>query len=220
MSGRFLLLGIVLITMVSADVKIKIEEGKLNLRIAGDPFPAKVGFVRTVECGQPVEITGGEGKLVIYHNDRKIKVLSEGDSAFIPAPHLCENFLAKLFKSVKKQVSGIYYTHEQGVGGVAKGIEKEKVVFQDIKVKRSDKNIMLYSDQWGALDIRLDLIRNNKIYKTIFFDDPTLDYAYFIVPVNVLNKGDQYKIVSNVGQPEHKGREMVSQSGGIFFESD
>lgn len=217
MNKKFLLLS-VLITMVSADVKIKVENGKLNLRVGGDPYLLKPGFERSVECNVPIEITKGEGRLAIYHNDKKIKIMSAKSRSYSPAPHLCKSFWTKQLEKFQKQIYAIYYTHEQGVGGASKGITKEKSTQLDIHVKRTDKNILLYSDHWGALDLKIDLERNGKIYKSMLFTDPMPDYAYFILPVDILKEGDLYKIISNVGQPEYKGGEVLGQSGKITFE--
>lgn len=210
---------LLLMTAVYADVRVSAEKGDVTIQIGGhSPKLLKSGSERKVECNVPIKVVDGKGVLTISSDDRKIKTLHKKGSSFTPQPHLCNSFWQNMYVSGKEAISAIIFTHENGVGGVSKGIRREGSVYLDIRVKRTDKNILLYSDQWGSLDIRLDLLRNGKVYKSMFFADPSADYAFFVIPATILKDHDTYKIVSNVNQPEYKGGEILSQSGKILFE--
>ncbi len=206
-------------TLLNAEnLTIKVDSGELQFTINGDSMKAKQGFRKRVECNQPIEVLDGNGTLSILEDNHAIKSLCKGDEAFVFPPHKCQNLFSKVKDDIFKGIKTFIYTNETISSGSSKGAGDTTAIVQNITIPASEENIMLYSKKWGALNLRLEIIRDGKIIKTMKFEDKRADYTYFVLPIKGLQAGDKYKIISNVGNAEYLGGEKVGVSGVIVVE--
>ena len=201
----------------ASEFTISVESGSMKYAYDGDPLGMiKKGFHRPIKCMESVEILEGDGKLAVLEDGQKIRTLTKDSPSYALPAHKCDSGLKAIIVNLKGKVSYLFATNEVISLGVTKGTDADTEITKDLSISSLDDNIMLYSQEWGGYDFRLEIIRADKVIETSMFTDLTADYHYFIIPTKLLKDGDSYRVVSGVGKEEWK-KEIVSQSGKITF---
>lgn len=211
--GYMLVFGIV----YASEFTISVESGSMKYTYDENPVVAiKMGFHKNIECKKRIDILEGDGKLNVFENGKKIRTLTKNNTPYsLPAPK-CDSSLKAIISGIKGTVLPFFATNEAVSLGVTKGTGVTTEIRKDLRVSSVDDNIMLCSQEWGAYDFRLEIMRAGKVIKTSLFTDKTADYQYFIIPIKLLKDGDTYRVISGVGKEKWK-KEIVSQSGKIIF---
>jgi len=205
------------ISLLYGDLRIEAVGSDLNISIEADSFILANGFSREIECRKEIKILDGKGELKILKDRKEIKSLSKKDEPFILPPHQCQSLLSKITTTLKN-IQVLFFTNEITHSGVgSKGAKASESTKQNITIDSSKKEVILSSDRWGYYNFRLEIIRDNKVIKTMRFDDKKPNDVSFILSVKELKSGDIYKVFSCVdGHPvKCSEKDILSQSGVI-----